>query len=104
MERARKQSVMVSKCKITGNQAYDDGGGIYASVLSRVKVEATEISGNTAQNGAGGAIRASMGSDLEIVGCTLRMNKTATGIGSPRPGGGGIASRNTMVLLAGTAA
>ena len=104
IEQARTRSVFVGNSRITGNQAYDDGGGLYASVLSRVKIESTDVSGNTAQNGAGGAIRVSMGSDLAVVCCTIGKNKTGAGIGSPRPGGGGIASRNTQVLLIGTSA
>ncbi len=95
---AQTRNVLVSNCRIEGNEAFDDGGGIYCSVLARIKVEFTTLQKNKALQGAGGGIRTSMASDLTLSGCTVNENTS----GGAKLGGGGIACRNCGVVVVGT--
>lgn len=98
IQAAQKRNVFVTKCIIEGNEAFDDGGGVYCSVLSRIKIEASYVQKNKAVTGSGGGIRTSMGSDL-----TLGQSKVAENLsGGTKLGGGGIACRNTAVEVVGT--
>ncbi|MEU8617243.1 right-handed parallel beta-helix repeat-containing protein [Streptomyces sp. NPDC048623] len=106
---ARRRSVTLTDCRITGNTAADDGGGLYASVLSRVRLTGTEVSGNRTGS-MGGGIRLTMGSAGTFERCVIKNNvsrglEAAPPPGQPRrahPGGGGISARNADLTLTGT--
>ncbi|MER8041374.1 right-handed parallel beta-helix repeat-containing protein [Streptomyces sp. NPDC094032] len=106
---ARRKAVTVRECRITGNAAADDGGGLYASVLSPVRLVATEVSGNRAGS-MGGGVRITMGSAGAFEQCVIKDNvsrglEPAPRPGEPRrakPGGGGISARNADLTLTGT--
>ncbi|MFI8521117.1 hypothetical protein ACIGEZ_25355 [Streptomyces sp. NPDC085481] len=106
---ARRRAVTLRECRITGNAAADDGGGLYASVLSPVRLVGTEVSGNRAGS-MGGGVRITMGSAGTFEQCVIR-NNVARGLeAAPRPGerrkakpgGGGISARNADLTLTGT--
>lgn len=107
--KARKNLVAVNRCRFNGNESGDDGGGIYASVLSRIGIEASTFEKNRALNGLGGGVRSSMGSDTTITSCTFSQNssegKTPSGVTDPtkmsRSGGGAIAARNVRLDISG---
>lgn len=96
LDSARFRQVLIIRNIIEGNQARDDGGGIYMSVLSRVKCIDNTIQYNTASN-AGGGIRCTMGSELQMRGDHIEYNIANTN--NSTNGGGGIASRNSNVDL-----
>ncbi|MFD9138157.1 right-handed parallel beta-helix repeat-containing protein [Streptomyces bottropensis] len=123
---ARTRSITVKKTTITHNECGDDGGGVYASVLSRVTVTECRIDGNSAP-GMGGGVRLSMGSAGSFTGCTVDHNASGTRPGTQMskarpassikvgpftidrpakpsipvatPGGGGISVRNADLAL-----
>lgn len=107
--KAKKRVVGVNRCRFTGNESGDDGGGIYASVLSRIGIEASSFEKNRALNGLGGGVRSSMGSDTTITGCSFSQNSsegtTPSGVTDPtkmsRSGGGAIAGRNITLDISG---
>jgi hypothetical protein len=107
IEQAQKTEVTVTESRLTGNRCFDDGGGLYASVMSRVRLAKTEVSGNVAGS-IGGGVRLTMGSGGVLDTCDIRGN-TALGLelstGRPAPGplpGGGVSARNSDVILTGT--
>ncbi|MEU8632162.1 hypothetical protein AB0C38_08350 [Amycolatopsis sp. NPDC048633] len=107
IESAQKTAVKVTESRLTGNRCFDDGGGLYASVLSRVQLVKTEVSGNIAGS-IGGGVRLTMGSGGVFDTCDVRGN-TARGLslstGLPDPGplpGGGVSARNSDVLVTAT--
>ena len=85
-------------CVVEGNQAFDDGGGIFISIGSRVRMTRTTVRNNRAINNGGG-IRVTMRSELVVEGGTISGNESNSALESDtRAGGGGIASRNTTLL------
>jgi hypothetical protein len=90
VDKARVSAVSIRDCKIASNQCFDDGGGLYASVMSRVAADSSRFEGNRAA-GMGGGIRLSMGSDGQLTGCTFVSNHAQEG--------GGIACRNVNLTL-----
>lgn len=100
IERARKTAVAIADCRFTKNRCEDDGGGLYASVLSRVKLTRSRFNENVAR-GSGGGIRLTMGSAGEIAGCELSGNTALTidPDGKLVTGGGGLSARNVDLTL-----
>jgi hypothetical protein len=100
---ARANQIAISGCRFTGNRATDDGGGFYASVLSRVTIAESSFSENLA-GGCGGAVRLSMGSGGQISQCVMTGNTAL--VDDPQgklvAGGGAIAARNADLELVGT--
>ncbi|NUL04131.1 right-handed parallel beta-helix repeat-containing protein [Streptomyces lunaelactis] len=90
-EKARSSAVTVTDCVVTSNRCLDDGGGLYASVLSRVQATSTRFQSNSAV-GMGGGVRLSMGSDGTLSRCTFESNHA-------QQRGGGIACRNVNLKL-----
>ncbi|MEI9939262.1 MAG: right-handed parallel beta-helix repeat-containing protein [Pseudomonadota bacterium] len=101
IEAARKSVVTVRDCRISRNHAFDDGGGLYASVLSRVALSSTQITDNVAED-MGGGVRLTMGSDATISKCSFTGN--ASGIGGIRghDKGGGLSARNVTLTVVDT--
>lgn len=105
LDSARTRVVQVNGCRFTHNVAVDDGGAIYASVLSRASLSGCMVENNRALNGFGGGLRASMGSDVTINGCRFVAN-SAEGVrksGKHRAlsGGGAVAVRNASLRIGG---
>ncbi len=104
VERARKTAIAISDCRLTKNRCDDDGGGLYASVMSRVKVSKSQFKQNLADGGGGGGIRLTMGSAGEIDGCEISGNTAL--VYDPKDkivaGGGGLSVRNVDLILTGT--
>ncbi len=108
LRKAHVSQAVIRRCTFERNEAADDGGALYASVLSRIVVEDSYFIGNRAgvaerpeRRGGGGALRATMGSDTVIRRCTFTNN---IGIGqSEQVGGGALAFRNVAVTIAGSA-
>ncbi|MFJ7068554.1 right-handed parallel beta-helix repeat-containing protein [Streptomyces sp. NPDC101115] len=106
---ARRRAVTLRDCRVTGNSAADDGGGLYASVLSRVRLDGTEVSGNRTGS-MGGGVRLTMGSAGTFERCVIRNNVSRGLEAAPppgqrrraKPGGGGISARNADLTLTGT--
>jgi hypothetical protein len=103
IERAQKTAVAVTECRLSSNWCADDGGGLYASVLSRVRMSKTKVVQNTAQS-SGGGVRLSMGSAGEITGCELTGNTAVVDDPSGKliAGGGGLSARNVDLTLTDT--
>ncbi|HKT83414.1 MAG TPA: hypothetical protein VJQ84_06210, partial [Solirubrobacterales bacterium] len=103
VERARRTDVAIDDCRFTENRCDDDGGGLYASVLSRVKVTKSSFTGNLAQGGGGG-IRLTMGSAGTIDACEIAGNTAI--VADPEnklvAAGGGLSVRNADVTLTAT--
>jgi len=103
VDQAKKLSVTLADCQLSENKCADDGGGLYASVLSRVRISKTKILRNTAR-GSGGGIRLSMGSGGELTECEL-VGNTAV-VDDPtkelKAGGGGLSARNVDLTLTAT--
>jgi len=97
IDAAGKRAVLVSGCRIEENEASDDGGGIYCSVRSRIRVESSSVQKNNARGGAGGGIRTSMGSDLALAETVVAKNFS----GGAKLGGGGVAARNCAIEVTG---
>jgi hypothetical protein len=108
VKKAQTSQVVITDCTVKDNTARDDGGGLYASVLSRFRVEGGSFVGNVAQHGKGGGLRASMGSDAALSGVKVQDNHTegklfdASGKPLDASGGGGIACRNGTLTLGGS--
>ncbi|MHB9049087.1 MAG: choice-of-anchor Q domain-containing protein, partial [Pirellulales bacterium] len=67
-------SPRIEACVIQGNQAVNDGGGIYADGGAAVIANST-ISGNRSDDGAG--IAADRGASITVTGCTISGNDAA---------------------------
>lgn len=96
LQRSRGSYVRIVRCRIEDNSALDDGGGIYVSVMSGVILRDTEVLNNRCKLDGGG-IRATMESELILIGCTIQGNTSNiinNDMDSGGPGGGGISSRN----------
>jgi hypothetical protein len=103
IEQAQKNAVTIKQCNVSQNRCADDGGGLYASVLSRVRISDSKFTNNTAES-SGGGIRLSMGSAAEIKGCELTGNTAI--VNDPKnkliAGGGGLSVRNADISLSNT--
>ncbi|WP_285117409.1 right-handed parallel beta-helix repeat-containing protein [Leifsonia sp. fls2-241-R2A-40a] len=99
--KARTSVITIAKTRVSANHGYDDGGGVYASVLSRVSLASCVIADNRAEN-MGGGVRLTMGSDATITGC--RFTGNASGPGGPRSHdhGGALAVRNVDLVVSDT--
>jgi len=98
LQRARRTWARVTNCLIENNQAFDDGGGIFISIASNVRINKTTIRNNKAVNNGGG-IRVTMRSELIVIGGIISGNvSNSEGIIKTDAGGGGISSRNTTLL------
>ena len=84
------RELTVRNSRIDGNQA-GNGGGIETTSGSKLTVDRSTISGNTATSGQGGGIRNSNGT-ITIVGSTVLGNAAGTG------GGGGVFSSRTLTI------
>lgn len=100
----RENFVRVARCKIIGNSAWDDGGGIYLTCASKLIIRSTKIWLNEALANGGG-VRTTFGSDAIIRDCEIVGNHSqADGLAlnedgdEKRAGGGGIAARNANLL------
>lgn len=98
---ARETSVRIVDTDITSNNADDDGGGIYISVMSSVFMRNTKVLSNTAKSNGGG-IRVTMGSRLITrQGCVIDSNQSNHGqvaMDVSGPGGGGLSVRNAELI------
>ncbi len=102
LSQAGIKELKLIRCDIKNNETEDDGGGLYASVNSKVYFEDCLIEANKAQNNGGG-IRASMSSSIRLVGGEVKGNTSNYKKNkNTRMGGGGIASRNANLLISGT--
>jgi len=101
--RAQSSAVTVFDSTLSKNWCADDGGGMYASVLSRVKLSKCKIVDNTADS-SGGGLRFSMGSAASIAGCELTGNTAEVNDPSGKlvAGGGGMSARNVDLVLTDT--
>lgn len=106
IERARHSAITVGNCRVSGNVADDDGGGLYASVMSRVDLRGTSFTGNLAR-GSGGGARLSMGSGATITDCEFTGNTAVVDVRRDPlrkvvNGGGAISCRNVDLQLRST--
>jgi len=103
IEQAQKNAVIISQCNVSKNRCADDGGGLYASVLSRVRISNSKFVKNVAES-SGGGIRLSMGSAAEIKGCELTGNVAIVNDPGNKliAGGGGLSVRNADISLSNT--
>jgi hypothetical protein len=108
VEIARQSRVFLIGNVIQNNVAKDDGGGVYLSIMAKTRFRENQIHDNTAWNGGGG-VRATLGSDIEMIGDTIINNQANYHYTtSPDPqeqievnknGGGGIAVRNSDLIM-----
>ncbi|MGZ5076596.1 MAG: hypothetical protein ACXV9R_08230 [Methylobacter sp.] len=103
IDQAQKNTVTIKQCKVSGNRCADDGGGLYASVLSRMSISESKFINNVADS-SGGGIRLSMGSAADIKGCELTGNTAIVDDPSNKliAGGGGLSVRNADINLSNT--
>lgn len=101
IELAQKSSITLRDCRISRNLAHDDGGGLYASVLSRMALSGTTISANAADD-MGGGVRLSMGSAATLAKCSIKGNHSGAGGTRGHDKGGGLAARNVDLTLTDT--
>lgn len=103
IERAQRTAIAVSRCRFTGNRCADDGGGLYASVMSHVTLSRSRFSDNHAQ-GCGGGVRLTMGSSGQISACEIFANsaRVVDPEGKLIAGGGGLSARNVDLKLSAT--
>jgi hypothetical protein len=92
IEQARITDVKFLDNQIVGNNAGDDGGGVYLSVMTSALFSGNTIQANVA-GGAGGGIRASFGSAVAMQADEVANNQCR------QPGGGGIACRDSQLSL-----
>ncbi len=99
IQQAKSRFVRIYDNIIDTNNSTDDGGGIYASVLSRLLLEGNTITNNTAY-GQGGGLRNSYGSPVISTNDTFTNNIANTG-NAGMAGGGGIATSSSSLVLKG---
>ena len=87
--------------RLEANIAEDDGGGVYATALSRIFSAGNHLIANTANDGDGGGYRVSTASVLRSIGDEIRDNRVR-GSASKGATGGGIAARCSSLYLLGT--
>jgi|GEM_PF-960351 hypothetical protein len=98
---AKTTAITVKDTKVRRNHGADDGGGLYASVLSHVALTKVEFADNVADN-MGGGIRLTMGSAAVIDGCTITGNASGPGGTRGHDKGGGLAARNVDLTMTNT--
>ncbi len=104
LDAARKSAIRITETTISGNHGFDDGGGLYASVLSRLTLSGVTVADNIAEN-MGGGIRLTMGSGTTMSGCTVTGNRAGAGstggagATGPLDKGGGLAARNVDLAI-----
>lgn len=98
--RAQTTAVTISDSTLSKNWCADDGGGLYASVLSRVNISKSKVLQNTADS-SGGGLRFSMGSAANLNSCELLGNTAEVNDPSGKlvAGGGGMSARNVDLVL-----
>lgn len=103
IDQAQKNAVTIKQCKVSDNRCADDGGGLYASVLSRMSIAESKFINNVAES-SGGGIRLSMGSAANIKGCELTGNTAIVNDPGNKliAGGGGLSVRNADINLSST--
>ena len=97
----------LKRCRIEGNVAATDGGGVYVASyngstsalggLNVIEIEDCEIVGNTATSGGGGGVYGVDNLDVRLTGCTISGNAAADN----NYGGGGIRYQKGYLTLAG---
>ena len=98
--KAQSRQVELVRNIIRDNVGYDDGGGVYASVVSRFLMLDCDVRDNRAAVGGGGGVRITYGSAGEIRRGSITGN-TSNSEGDPfgtersKVGGGAIAVRNS---------
>lgn len=98
LQRSRRTWARIQDCTIENNQALDDGGGIFISIASNVRVTNTTIKNNKAVHNGGG-IRVTMRSELIVIGGRITANESNSDREEDtNAGGGGISSRNTTLV------
>ena len=102
LEKARQRRIRIIGNQINNNTAEDDGGGVYLSVMAKALFKNNDISFNIAWK-AGGGVRASLGSDIEMTQDSIHDNQCSFHF-EPDPadlmnGGGGVATRNSDLIL-----
>ncbi len=98
---AKKSAITVKDTRVSHNTAEDDGGGLYASVLSHVALTKVSLTDNTAEN-MGGGVRLTMGSAGVLDGCTITGNASGPGGLRGHDKGGGLAARNVDLTMTNT--
>ena len=111
VEKARNSQILFVKNIIRNNLAKDDGGGVYLSIMAKAGFRENQVYTNIAWN-AGGGVRATLGSDIEMNGDSIDSNqanylyKTDSDpqeqIELNMNGGGGIAVRDSDLILRNT--
>jgi len=103
IDRAQKNAVIINQCIVSKNRCADDGGGLYASVLSRARISSSKFVNNVAES-SGGGIRLSMGSAADIKDCELTGNIAMVNDPTNKliAGGGGLSARNVDINLSNT--
>jgi len=107
--KAKAQRIRFIENNITENTAWDDGGGVYLSVMSKAFFYKNFIDSNIAW-GYGGGVRATLGSDIIMEGDTISNNQANyyyeletnedTGERTMKiNAGGGVACRNSDLIL-----
>jgi predicted outer membrane repeat protein len=104
LRRAKQNYVRIIDSRIKSNNAEDDGGGVYISVMSGVIMRSTTVSNNKAKNNGGG-IRVTMGSRLLLrsgrTACIIQANvsnKDSEAVDDKGSGGGGLSVRNADLI------
>ncbi|MCL4745171.1 MAG: hypothetical protein KJZ83_07130 [Burkholderiaceae bacterium] len=93
--RVAKTYVALENCTIAGNEARDDGGGLYVSSSSLGIVTDCSFTQNSCQNN-GGAIQCTYASALDVTSSTFEHNLSRQG------DGGAISLRNADLQVSGT--
>lgn len=101
LERAKREFVRIVDSTVSNNNAEDDGGGIYLSVMGGTYLRKTTVSGNKSASNGGG-IRVTMGSTLVTrESCVISgntSNKNSDAVDSKGVGGGGLSIRNADLV------
>jgi hypothetical protein len=104
---ARRRAVVLVGNDIRSNTAYDDGGGVYASIMSGVYMRGNTIRENKTEKGAGGGLRATMACQVRVVDDKIERNTCFSHTGAEKNdknGGGGVSARDAELELLGTTA
>ncbi len=95
------RTVLIRNNEIRGNQAADDGGGVYGTIKSILKIEDCNILFNSARNNGGG-VRVSTGSRLTMTDTKILNNQANLEddpLAKRNSGGGGVAMRNSLAEI-----
>ncbi|RJP74804.1 MAG: T9SS C-terminal target domain-containing protein [Candidatus Zixiibacteriota bacterium] len=86
-------SITITHCTISDNQA-NWGGGIYCSQASSPLISACVVTGNQSFNNGGGIYSTGFGTDPVIVNCLIAGNASNQGGGGSGRGGGGLCANH----------